>query len=287
MIKIKYTCFWPDFNPNDFFINDMIQKDYKIVTDDSYDVIVMSVFNYQNLKVKDNSIKILFNGEHPSYIDRFLQVTGIKLNLIIGFITSNQILGTMQVYYPLWITYYDKIYSQEYFDKANNNLKNINLEDLSNKKFCCLINSHDTNNTRLPIYTSLIKYGKIDCPGRLLHNVSDIGPERENKIKFMKNYIFNICSENGIGVGYFTEKLPQCVDALCLPVYSGDINKFNSNIFNIKRIITDCDKVQELIKDKQKLVDFYQQDIYNKDAYKYIINIQNIVKLAINNLLKN
>ena len=125
MIKIKYTCFWPDFNPNDFFINDMIQKDYKIVTDDSYDVIVMSVFNYQNLKVKDNSIKILFNGEHPSYIDRFLLITGIKLNLIIGFTTSNQIPGTMQVYYPLWILYYDKTYSQEYFDKVNNNLKNI------------------------------------------------------------------------------------------------------------------------------------------------------------------
>ena len=285
MIKIKYTCFWPDFNPNDFFINDMIQKDYKIVTDDSYDVVIMSVFSYQYLKVKDNSIKILFNGEHPSYIDRFLQVTGIKLNLIIGFITSNQILGTMQVYYPLWITYYDKIYSQEYFDKANNNLKNINLEDLSNKKFCCLINSHDTNNTRLPIYTSLIKYGKIDCPGRLLHNVPDIGPERENKIKFMKNYIFNICSENSIGSGYFTEKLPQCVDAYCIPVYYGDINKFNSNVFNTQRIITDYSKIQELCKDEQKLLEFYKQDIYNKDAYKYIINIKNIVRVAIINLI--
>ena len=192
MIKIKYTCFWPDFNPNDFFINDMIQKDYKIVTDDSYDVIIMSVFNYQNLKVKENSIKILFNGEHPSYIDRFLLITGIKLNLIIGFTTSNQIPGTMQVYYPLWILYYDKTYSQEYFDKVNNNLKNIKIQDLSNKKFCCLINSHDTNNTRVPIYANLIKYGKIDCPGKLLNNMKSIGSSSEDKIKFMNNYIFNI-----------------------------------------------------------------------------------------------
>ena len=170
------------------------------------------------------------------------------------------------------------------FDKVNQNIK---TQELVNKKFCCLINSHDNNKTRIPTYASLIKYGKIDCPGKLLNNMKPIGSSSEDKIKFMNNYIFNICSENGIGVGYFTEKLPQCVDALCLPVYSGDINKFNSNIFNIKRIITDCDKVQELIKDKQKLVDFYQQDIYNKDAYKYIINIQNIVKLAINNLFKN
>ena len=296
MIKIKYTCFWPDFNQNDFFINDMIQKDYKIVTDDSYDVIIMSVFNYQNLKVKENSIKILFNGEHPSYIDRFLLITGIKLNLIIGFTTSNQIPGTMQVYYPLWILYYDKTYSQEYFDKVNNNLKNVKKQDLLNKKFCCIINSHDTNNTRIPIYANLIKYDKIDCPGKLLHNMNSIGNSSEDKIKFMGDYKFNICSENGKGFQYMTEKLPQCIDAFCIPLYYGDMGPINTKIFNKNRIIniTDTNNISDeieiikmLLEKPEELLKFYRQPIFKDGSYKYIKQIKENARIAIEKLINS
>ena len=291
MIKIRYTCFWPGFNPQSFFINNFLD-DYKIVNDDSYDVIVMSVFNYANLKVKDNSIKILFNGEHPSYIDRFINITNIKLDLVIGFTQNN--LNITQLYYPLWILYYDKVYNQTYFDNINKHIKNIKIEDLVNKKFCCLINSHDSNNTRIPIYSSLIKFNRIDCPGRLLNNMKNIGTSEKDKIKFMNNYLFNICSENGRGNGYLTEKLPQCLESLCIPIYYGDINRFNSNIFNINRIINIqdinnldniIDKINNLLKNKEELLNFYRQDIFNSNAYKYIEQINNIAKITINKII--
>ena len=79
------------------------------------------------------------------------------------------------------------------------------------KKFCCLINSHDSNNTRKPIYNVLSNIGRIDCPGVLLNNCDRrlCGTTSEDKIKFMNSYVFNICSENFFGELYFTEKLPQ------------------------------------------------------------------------------
>lgn len=197
MLKIRYTCFWPGFKPHDFFINNMIDSNYIIVDDDSYDIIIMSVFNYNNLKVKPNSKKILFNGEHPTYINRFIEVTKIKLDLIIGFINTNLITEltkkTIQIYYPLWILYYDNIYNEDYFNKINNQITNTRLEELITKKFCCLINSHDTNNTRTPIYNVLNKINKIDCPGKLLNNMNKIGPTEKDKLFFMNKYIFNIC----------------------------------------------------------------------------------------------
>jgi len=294
MIAIKYCCFWPGFNPTDFFINKFIDN-YKIVTDDSYDVIIMSVFNYNNLKVKESSKKILFNGEHPSYIDRFIKITGIKLDLVIGFTqnASDNINNITQIYYPLWILYYDNVYSQEYFDKRNQELTKI--DNLLNKKFCCLINSHDMNNTRTPIYNILNKIKKVDCPGKLLNNMKSIGSSSEDKIDFIKNYIFNICSENGIGSNYFTEKLPQCIDGNCIPIYCGDMGTFNEKIFNKNRIIFVSNKndllelenkIKDFMSNKQKLIDFYKQPIFNNNTYNNIVKIKEIAKLIINKIIK-
>jgi len=293
MLKIKYTCFWPGFNPHDFFINNMIDNNYIIVNDESYDIIIMSVFNYYNLKVKNNSKKILFNGEHPSYIDKFINNTGIKLDLIIGFINNKNTKidkNTIQIYYPLWILYYNNIFSEDYFIKLNNNINKVTIKEIESKKFCCLINSHDNNNTRIPIYNSLNKIDKIDCPGKLLNNMNSIGPTEKDKINFMNKYIFNICSENSIGDNYFTEKLPQCVDAGCIPIYIGNIGSFNEKIFNKNRIIQVDNinqlenKIKKLYNNKHMLLEFYKQPIFNSSSYNNIITINKILKNIINKL---
>jgi len=288
-MKIKYCCFWSGFDEKTFFINDYF-KDYTIVDDDSYDVIIMSVFNYHNLKVKDNAIKILFNGEHPSYIDNFIKYTKIKLDLIIGF--TNNLKKIKQVYYPLWILYYNN-YSDEYFNKKNKEVSEITIEDINKKKFCCLINSHDSKNTRIPIFLKLLPLGKIDCPGKLLHNIDSIGGTSEDKIKFMNNYKFNICSENGKGYQYMTEKLPQSIEALCIPIYYGDMGSTNTKIFNKNRIINitdinnltdDIDKIKNLLEKSDELLKFYRQPIFNEGTYKYIKQMKDNVKTAIEKL---
>lgn len=293
-MRLRYEAFWPGFNPNDFFITKYFNK-HTFVNDSSYDMLICSVFprNFiTNLNEKGKII--IFNGEHPSYIINFIKITGIKPDVLIGFTdieisVLNQIYGNklpLLLYYPLWILYYDKFFSQEYFDKKNKELELITFEEFSKKKFSCLINSHDNNNSRKPIYEHLIQHSKqVDCPGRLLNNINPelVGTSSEDKLKFMNEYKFNICSENKYGYGYLTEKLPQAMDALCIPIYLGcnDSTKINFKVFNKDRVIfinNNFEELDKIINDDKKIYEIYKKPIFMKDSYKILENYMNLIK---------
>lgn len=46
----------------------------------------------------------------------------------------------------------------------------------------------------------------------------------DSKNRWLKNYKFNICFENGSSPGYITEKLFQAYAGGCIPIYWGDIS---------------------------------------------------------------
>lgn len=293
-MRLRYEAFWPGFDPKDFFITKYFNK-YILVNDSSYDILICSVFPRNVItNLNEKGKIIIFNGEHPSYIINFIKMTGIKPDVLLGFTdieisVLNQIYGNklpLLLYYPLWILYYDKIFSQEYFDKKNKELELITFEEFSKKKFSCLINSHDNNNSRKPIYNYLKEnFKQVDCPGRLLNNINPelVGTSSEDKLKFMKEYKFNICSENRYGYGYLTEKLPQAMDALCIPIYLGcnDSTKINFKVFNKDRVIFINNNFQELdkiINDDKKIYEIYKKPIFMKDSYKILENYMNLIK---------
>lgn len=302
MVKLRYEYFWPGLNPNDFFITKYFDSP-TITYNDDYDILVCSVFPNRYINICPNAKIILFNGEHPSYIVNFIQQTNIKPHILMGFCDIPQEtlkelyinrLPTL-IYYPLWILYYDNIFSQEYFNKKNEEVNNISREEFDKKRICCLINSHDMNNVRTPIYNFIkSNNGRVDCPGRLLNNMDNklVGTSSEDKLKFMNNYKFNICSENKYGYGYVTEKLPQCMDALCIPLYIGckDTNKINYKIFNINRVVfmdklDSFDKLKELLDSPDKQYEIYKQPIFNDDSFKLLKNFMNLTKMIVLNKL--
>jgi len=304
MVKIRYEYFWPGLNPNDFFITKYFDSPIIANNNDDdydYDILVCSVFpNRPLFNINPNAKIILFNGEHSSYIINFIQKTNIKPHILMGFCDiSQQIIKELYldkiptlIYYPLWILYYDNVFSQNYFDKKNEEVKNITREEFNNKNLCCLINSHDMNNVRTPIYNFIkSNNGEIDCPGRLLNNMSNklVGTSSEDKLRFMSNYKFNICSENKYGLGYLTEKLPQCMDSGCIPLYIGcnDTKKINYKIFNINRVVfmDNYDKLKELLESPDKQYELYKQPIFNDDSYKILNNFINLTKTIILNKL--
>jgi hypothetical protein len=152
------------------------------------------------------------------------------------------------------------------------------------------------NNVRTPIYNFIkLNNSEVDCPGRLLNNMDNklVGTSSEDKLRFMNNYKFNICSENKYGYGYLTEKLPQCMDALCVPLYIGcnDINKINYKIFNINRVVfvdkidsfDSFDKLKELLDSPDKQYEIYKQPIFNDNSFKILKNFMNLTKTIILN----
>ena len=305
-IKIRYEHFWQGFNikeQEEFFITKYFER-VQITNDEDYDILVCSVFPQNNIKVISSAKVILFNGEHPNYIINFINATGIKPDILMGFTDIpksilDKIYGDklpLVLYYPLWILYYDKIFSQDYFNKKNKECENILKEDFLKKNLCCLINSHDNNNTREPIYNFILNnYGKVDSPGKLLNNMDKkyVGVTSEDKLKFMNNYKFNICSENNYGVGYVTEKMPQSMDALCIPIYIGCDNtqKINYKIFNKERIVfinKNYDEIKKLMESPDELYDMYKKPIFIKNSYEYLKKYMDLTKnILINKFVLN
>jgi hypothetical protein len=299
-IKIRYDHFWEGFNISEqenFFITKYFDK-VEITTSDDYDILILSVFPRNNIKVNSSAKIILFNGEHPNYIINFINVTGIKPDILMGFTdipksVLDKIYGDklqlqlpLILYYPLWILYYDKIFSQEYFDKKNKECKNISKDEFLKKRLCCLINSHDNNNTRKPVYNFIVNNnGEVDCAGKLLNNIDRklVGVTSEDKLRFMNNYKLNICSENNYGLGYVTEKMPQSMDAACIPVYIGCDNtqKINYKIFNKERIIfinDNFESLKKLLDSPDELYEMYKKPIFVENSYEYLKKYMELTK---------
>jgi len=253
--------------------------------------------------IKEDCLKILFNGENPSRVKEFINQTQIVPNIVIGFITdsitdsiTDPIPNVIQLYYPLWILYMSS-YSEEYFTEKNNFVKNCDISYVLNLKKCCLINSHDNTGIRTPLYLTMSRFVHVDCPGIALNNMDRrlLGPSSEDKVKFMRDYLFNICAENSYGKGYLTEKLPQSFESNCIPIYFGDISDFNAKIFNLKRIIhiKDISKIgldmfhsiiEDLLNDPDKLCSLYSEPIFNPASYKYIHQLKTITQTIIHTI---
>jgi hypothetical protein len=117
--------------------------------------------------------------------------------------------------------------------------KNLQIEELLTKNFCCLINKHDFGNTRVNIHNKLSEIGTIFCPSVLLNNFSNETFEKIGRETFQKQFIFSICPENYITKldGYITKKLFMACCCGNIPIYYGKLDDFDKHIFNTNRII--------------------------------------------------
>ena len=124
-----------------------------------------------------------------------------------------------KIKFPLYMMERFPIYENPnmYFTKANDFIKNT---DIFLKKFCCLINRWDPDNHRTKMHNILNKINKIDCPGSLLNNCSNIQLNAMGKTEYIKQFLFNICSENTDNTygGYITEKLMDCCLGGAIPI---------------------------------------------------------------------
>ncbi|WP_394958760.1 glycosyltransferase family 10 domain-containing protein [uncultured Helicobacter sp.] len=99
------------------------------------------------------------------------------------------------------------------------------------EKFCAFMASHSDKYTwmRECFFETLSQYKQVDSGGGWNNNVGGIvgnryneGDYRLSKRKWLENYKFNICFENGSYPGYLTEKLFDAYIAGCIPIYWGD-----------------------------------------------------------------
>jgi len=224
MITIAYINYWNDpHNDNYFtkFIEVNIGKVKETSPHNNPDILIAScmgnINEVRNIKAK---CKIFYYGEnlnrYPPYNnDKLLYDT---FDLIVGF--KNTDLSKKQIRFPLWLMYYH-YYKYDENDNILTYIQNKYNENLKKQKdiFGTIIARHDRGGQRTVIYNELSKYGDIKSPGTYRKNTQAIGSTHNDKINYLSRGTYNICPENSVYEGYFTEKIFQAFEGGTIPLY--------------------------------------------------------------------
>ena len=258
-MNVAFLDFWFGFQPeNNFFIHLIrsIKDNVNITSPENADVIFYSCFgdSYKKFNIK----KIFFTGENlrPDFND-------CDLSLSFDFDNYNN----RNIRLPLWYLYIDWFNVKSY----NNPDWLIPVEYLSGdneftkkdkSQFCSTVFSSPYN-SRFNMVNLLNNYKQVDCYGKIHNNKLPDG--EKYKMDVISNYKFNICFENSLYPGYFTEKLLHAKIAGCIPIYYSD--ESYSIDFNTKCCINLIDFENEF-----ELIEYIREIDNNVDLYKSIKN---------------
>ncbi|WP_295156965.1 glycosyltransferase family 10 [uncultured Brachyspira sp.] len=241
------------------------------------DIEIFYVFgDRQNIIQSKAKIKIFFTGEPVQVFRRDFNDNCIGLcDLSLGF---NHISNPNYIRFPLWILYNFNI-TELNKDVVHKRILEINNAKFEKTKFASLIsNWGGANNLREHIYDAMLKIDKISCPSKFLHNDDSLKNDFEdNKIKYLRQFKFNICPENCIEDGYITEKLFDAFNAGSIPVWNGDKN-LEGDIINKNAVFywQENSKNENILKEIELL--HKNDDLYNKFISQKRLNTDNAVE---------
>jgi hypothetical protein len=188
----------------------------------------------------DNSdVRVFFSGENVQRFRRryrnYALPTG-KIDLAMGF---DYLSDTRYLRFPLWILYsFNPESNYEDIKKRCDELRYPNSSNESRSRFATLVARGDLGGIRESIFRNLSEIAQVDCPSSFMHNDDSLKEEfGDDKIRYIKQYKFNICPENSDTYGYVTEKLFEAIDAGCIPIYWGSKNCPEPEILNQDAIL--------------------------------------------------
>lgn len=251
-IKVKFDCFWPDFNKEDNFLLDALKVNYDVVFSDEPDFLIYSIFG-GDFKGYKNCVKIFYSEENISPIFNDCD-----------YAIAHDYISYEDRYLRLPL-------DSQHIRPEIQNRQNLS-DDLAKRKFCNFIysnpNSGEGSLVRIDFCKKLAKYKHVDCPGKILNNMkSDIIERYDNdwwqgKIDFIKNYKFTIAFENSRSEGYTTEKILHPFFANSIPIYWGNpvvTREFNPKAFINCNDYENFDQVIERIKELDNNDELYME----------------------------
>lgn len=209
MIKINFCDMYKDFNKSDNIVTSILNKEFGgYELSDTPDFLFYATFGTEHLKF-DKCVKIFMSGEAiaPNFNE---------CDYAIGY--DRIIFGDRYFRRPVWL--------EEEMPVS----RNISLEAALNRRFCNFIYSNDKygigSSLRKEFAKKLMQYKRVDCPGKVLNNMTNAiedryGDWRRDKINFIGQYKFTIAFENSSLEGYTTEKMTQPLAAGSIPIYWG------------------------------------------------------------------
>ena len=233
---------------------------------------------------------VFFSGENISSLKKYRDYRNYLNNLpslALGFDYDQRKNYTR---FPLWLIY---IFPADFVANASvadieKRLKQIEEQSfLPKKEFAAMIASHagycstrkidgsSSMVSRAFITQQIENISFVHCPGKLLHNDNSLLEKfKDDKKEYLKQFQFNICSENSSTPGYVTEKLFESFEAGAIPIYWGDENP-EPLILNPERILfwrndndnTEViDRVKSLFLSKEERQKFLTTPIFKTTA---------------------
>lgn len=246
-ITINFIDFYDGFDKKDNMYTKILSKRYLIRFSDKPDFLFCSCFG-SNHKNYTKCVKIFESPENilPDF-NLYDYGTGFE------FLEFGDRYFRKNYYYP----------SKEIQDRS------FVKDKLFERRFCNFIYSNEQNGEgakiRKVFCKKLMCYKAVDCPGKVLNNMTTLelaprnGCWQNSKLDFLKKYKFTIAFENSSSNGYTTEKLYHPFQAGSIPIYWGNplvAQDFNPKAFiNCNDYNNDWDaviqKVIELDNDKE------------------------------------
>lgn len=254
-MNISFTDFWDGFDVNNNFFKDLLESmgvNYNFVPySNETDILIYSCFGKTHYFADRTKVKkIFYTGENlrPNFDE-------CDYSLTFDFDSYNE----KNIRLPLWLLQIDWFNKKNYINPQyvipKDKLYSNEFTNTEKNKFCCIVFNNNSP-YRWEIIQKLSKYKPVECYGKTFNNWFY---GEENKLKIISQYKFNICFENSISPGYYTEKLIHAKTAGCLPLYWADNNcekDFNTdsflNLYNFKNLDEFVEKIIELDQDKEK-----------------------------------
>lgn len=239
--------------------------------------------------VKEKVPSLFFTEENLATLKKYREYSTYldgRPSLAMGF---DYLPATNYRRFPLWLLY---LFSAECAATASiaaieERLAHIEQQGLAPKtKFCAMIASHNgyssgkkvsgwiQETSRSVITQQIATINGVHCPGRLLHNDDSLAQDyKEDKIAYLRQFLFNICAENAAVKGYVTEKIFEAVEAGTIPIYWG-AEPPEPTILNQQRIIfwnearkeEILTQVQQLYLDTKSRERFLRQPVFKDGA---------------------
>jgi hypothetical protein len=283
-IKLFYLGFdivWPEFLNSNLFEKLLGPSDQVVSTLEDSNVVIIGCslqFYEFNSLLSYKGLRIIYMTEPIFNSDNFLFTRLAYESKMYDYLFGcvNNDIVNYKYKYPLYMNSFET--------EIDIKLPEQDLKTIDGKKYCCLISRHDFGKIRIPIYDIMKNYGPIECPSILLNNCSNEYLNEVGNVKYISDFVFNICCENFEFSynGYITEKLMNCCLAGAIPIYIGSLDEIDKKIFNTERIIT-VDfknplhfiyKLTILVTNKEIIERFYNQKIFLDTAIETLKDLK-------------
>ena len=228
LLRLCFTDFWSNFSPVEFWLFQLLTKDFNVVLDQSDpDLLIFCDYGIRHLDFRCH--KIYYSHENTTADPKLCDYS---------FCFHGR--GAKHQYFP-------NLVENRFFEQIRSNTISAELRSLRatpKAKFCNFVYSNAKPKERIAFCRSLARYKRVDCPGEVLNNQPPFdtnagcycgGSIADQKAEFLRHYKFTIAFENESVPNYTTEKIFHAFVAGSIPIYWGNPNV--ARLFNPRSFI--------------------------------------------------